>query len=182
MRLFAALSIPNDVAQGLLLLQGGVPGARWQSREQLHLTLRFIGETDGRIAGDIDDALSAISALSFMLALHGTGTFGGREPREIWAGVRPNAALMHLQKKIENALQRIGVTADQRKFTPHVTLARLKASPREKVMNYLSGHALYTSEPFAVAAFELYSSTLTPNGSLYTAERSYPLGPEAQNR
>lgn len=181
MRLFIALSLPGDVAQDLLLLQGGVPGARWQSREQLHLTLRFVGEADGRQAADIDDVLAAISAPGFTMMLHSVGTFGGREPREIWAGIRPNAGLMHLQKKIEIALQRIGLPADPRKFTPHVTLARLKASPREKVMQYLSGHALYASLPFVVDRFELYSSTLTPNGSLYRIERGYPLGPETQN-
>lgn len=179
MRLFVALSLPGDVAEGLLQLQGGVPGARWQSREQLHLTLRFIGEADGRQAADIDDALSAISAPGFTMMLHSVGSFGGREPREIWAGIGPNAALLHLQKKIEIALQRIGLAPDPRKFTPHVTLARLKASPREKVLQYLSGHALYASAPFAVSAFELYSSTLTPNGSLYRPERRYPLGAEA---
>lgn len=181
MRLFTALSLPSDVAEGLLQLQGGVPGARWQSREQLHLTLRFIGEADGRQAADIDDALSAMTAPGFALALHDIGTFGGREPREIWVGVRPNAALMHLRKKIEIALQRIGLAPDPRKFAPHVTLARLKASPREKVMQYLSSHALYASAPFAVGAFELYSSAITPNGSLYRAERRYALGPESQN-
>lgn len=181
MRLFVALGIPDDVAQGLLLLQGGVPGARWQRRDQLHLTLRFIGEVDGVQAGDIDDALAAIRAPGFTLELHGTGSFGGRDPRQLWVGARPNAALMHLQKKIETALQRIGVAPDPRKFTPHVTIARLKASPRAKAIEYLSDHALYTSAPFAVNAFQLYSSTLTPNGSLYTAERDYPLAPDAQN-
>jgi len=176
MRLFAALSIPDEVAQTLLLLQGGVPGARWQSREQLHLTLRFIGEVDGRQASKIDDTLAAIAAPGFALELYGVGTFGGRDPQQLWAGVRANDALMHLQRKIETALQRIGLAPEPRKFTPHVTLARLKASPRGKVMDYLSDHALYASAPFDVGAFELFKSTLTPNGSLYTAERNYPLG------
>jgi 2'-5' RNA ligase len=176
MRLFAALSIPDAVAQTLLMLQGGIPGARWQTREQLHLTLRFIGEVDGRQASDIDDVLAAIAAPGFALELHGVGSFGGRDPRQLWAGVRANGALAHLQRKIETALQRIGLAPESRKFTPHVTLARLKASPRGKVMDYLSDHALYASAPFDVQAFELFRSTLTPNGSLYTAERSYPLG------
>ena len=176
MRLFVGLPIPDDVAQSLMLLQGGVPGARWMTRDQLHLTLRFISEVDGRQQTDIDDALSAISAPGFTLELHSTGTFGNRDPKQLWAGVRANDALMHLQRKIETALQRIGLPADPRKFTPHVTLARLKSPRRDKLMEYLSAHALYASAPFAVNAFRLYRSTLTPNGSLYTAERDYPLG------
>jgi len=175
MRLFVALPVPDDVAQGLMLLQGGVPGARWLNRDQLHLTLRFIGEVDGVQAADIDDALAGISAPGFTLELHSVGSFGGRDPRQLWAGVRPNEALMHLQRKIETALQRIGLAPEPRKFSPHVTLARLKASPRAKLMEYLSAHALYASAPFAVNAFELCSSRLTPNGSLYVAERAYPL-------
>ncbi|MBU6472765.1 MAG: RNA 2',3'-cyclic phosphodiesterase, partial [Alphaproteobacteria bacterium] len=94
--------------------------------------------------------------------------------RQLWVGVRPNSALTHLQRKIETALQRVGLPAEPRKFTPHVSLAKLKGAPRERVMAYLSGHALYTSAPFDVSAFELYSSTLTPNGSLYRCERRYP--------
>lgn len=175
MRLFVALPLPDGVAESLLLMVGGIPGARWQRREQLHLTLRFIGEVDGRVAADVDDALAVLSAPGFTVALHGVGTFGGRDPRQLWAAVRPNPALMHLQRKIETALQRIGLAAEPRKFTPHVTLAKLKASPREKVTDYLSAHALYTSTPFDIDAFGLYSSTLTPNGSLYRCERCYPL-------
>lgn len=175
MRLFVALALPDGVAESLLLMEGGIPAARWQKREQLHLTLRFIGEVDGRVAADIDDALAALKAPGFTLALHGVGTFGGRDPRQLWAGVRPNPALLHLQKKIETALQRIGLSPEPRKFKPHVSLAKLKACPREKVTEYLSAHALYTSVPFDVNGFELYSSTLTPSGSLYRCERCYPL-------
>lgn len=175
MRLFVALALPDDVAESLLLMEAGIPGARWQRREQLHLTLRFIGEVDGRLAGDIDDALTALRTPGFALELHGVDTFGGRDPRQIWAGVRSNPALSHLQKKIESALQRIGLPPEPRKFTPHVSLAKLKASPREKIMAYLSAHALYSSAPFDIDAFGLYSSTLTPNGSLYRCERRYPL-------
>ena len=90
MRLFVALSVPDAVAQSLLLLQGGVPGARWQTREQLHLTLRFIGEVDGRETAALKDALAAIDAPAFHLELHGVGQFGNRKPNTLWAAVRPS--------------------------------------------------------------------------------------------
>ena len=175
MRLFVALSVPDSAAQGLFLLQAGIPGARWQTREQLHLTLRFIGEVDGRDANDIDDALSAISSPRFTLALKGVGEFGGKKPHAVWAGVDDAQAVTRLNRKVEAALQLIGTKADERKFTLHVTLARLRATPVGKVMDWLADHALYAGPSFEVSSFALYSSTLTPNGSVYVPERVYSL-------
>jgi 2'-5' RNA ligase len=175
MRLFTALALPDPVSDSLLALQAGVPGARWQKREQLHLTLRFIGEMDGRDAASIDDALATISAPAFTLELKGVGSFGGKIPRDLWAGVRASEPLMHLQRKIESALQRIGLEPDGRKFTPHVTLARLKGAHNGSVMDFLTDHALYASAPFPVNAFILYSSKLTSDGSIYRPEKAYQL-------
>ena len=175
MRLFVAIALPDSVADGLVMLQGGIPGARWSTREQLHLTLRFIGEVDGRDAAAIDDALAAIRSPGFALELKGVGEFGGRNPRALWAGVRDEGPVVHLQRKIESAVQRAGIAAEERKFSPHITLARLRGAPRDRVITFLSAHALYASGPFEVNGFILYSSTLTPNGSLYRPERSYRL-------
>jgi 2'-5' RNA ligase len=174
-RLFVALAIPDAVAPSLALIQSGVPGARWQSREQLHLTLRFIGDVDGRDAAMIDDALAGIAAPRFTLELHGTGEFGAKHPHALWAGVRPNEALLHLQRKVETAVQRAGQPADRQRYTPHVTLARLSRGNVGRVMDYLTDHALYASAPFAVDGFILYSSVLTSDGSIYRAERAYRL-------
>jgi 2'-5' RNA ligase len=175
MRLFAALALPDPVIDSLLALQGGVPGARWQTREQLHLTLRFIGEVDGLKMVAIDDALSTISAPAFTLELKAAHTFGGRVPRDLWVGAMPYEALSHLQRKIESALQRIGLDPDRRKFTPHVTLARLKKPERRRVMEFVAHHALYASGAFAVDGFILYSSKMTSDGSIYRAEKAYRL-------
>lgn len=177
MRLFVAFALPDEVAASLAMIQAGVPGARWQTRDQLHLTLRFIGETDGREQRAIDDGLLTIQAAPVTLALKGTGEFGGKNPHTLWAGVRPNDALTHLQRKIETALQRVGVAPEPRKFTPHVTLARLRGTPRGRLMDYLSDHALYAGPPFEAGAFILYSSALTSDGSIYRAEKAYPLRP-----
>jgi 2'-5' RNA ligase len=174
-RLFVALALPDAVAERLELLQFGVPGARWMERDQLHLTLRFIGEVDGSDAGAIDDALSQIRSSRFTLEMKGVGEFGGKTPRALWAGVRAEDEVVHLQRKIESALQRTGIAAEERKFRPHVTLARLRGVPAGLVMDYLVDHALFASDPFEVNGFILYSSHLSPNGSLYRAERAYRL-------
>jgi 2'-5' RNA ligase len=174
-RLFVALELPEAVRSRLSLLQGGVPGARWASDEQLHLTLRFIGEVDDNVAHDIDDALAGIRAPAFTLELAGVGEFGGKNPRALWAGVRPSEALLHLQKKVETALQRIGLPAEERKFSAHVTLARLRGASREKVVQFLTHHALFGSGPFEVDRFVLFSSHLGSGGSVYHPERTYRL-------
>jgi 2'-5' RNA ligase len=175
MRLFVALALPDMIADGLTILQGGVPGAHWQTRDQLHLTLRFIGEVDGRDATAVDDALSVIDAPKFSLALKGVGEFGGKTPHALWTGVRDKEQISFLQRKIETGLQRAGLPAEPRKYVPHVTLARLRGSPRGRVMDFLTDHALFASPPFDVEAFILYSSVLTTDGSIYRAERAYRL-------
>ena len=174
-RLFTAIEIPEAVRERLLALAGGVPGARWYAGNQLHLTLRFIGEVSEAVARDIDDVLAAVRAPRFQMELAGVGEFGGKYPRALWAGVRDEAPVVHLQKKIESALQRLGLPAEERKFTPHVTLARLKNSPHGKVMDFLSHNGLFASGPFAVDRFTLFSSQLSSNGSIYRVEQNYEL-------
>src|SRR3954470_10138584 len=175
MRLFVALSIPDSVARQLMLIQGGVPGARWQAREQLHMTLRFIGEVDGRAAAMLDDALAGILAPGFTLQLHGVGQFGNNQPHTLWVSARKNEALDHLQRKVDIAIRRVGQPQDAHKFTPHVTVARLRHPELEKVREWLTTHALFTSDEFRVDAFCLYSSKLTSDGSVYRIEQHYPL-------
>ncbi len=175
MRLFVALALPDVVAQSIMLIQGGVPGARWQAREQLHLTLRFIGEVAGRDAAMLDDALAAIRAPAFTLQLHSVGQFGNKQPHALWAGVRPNGALEHLQRKVDNAIRRVGQPQDAHKFMPHVTLARLRHPEQARMLEWLSFNALYTSPEFEVGAFQLYSSKLTSDGSIYRVEQDYEL-------
>ncbi|MBL9096429.1 MAG: RNA 2',3'-cyclic phosphodiesterase [Alphaproteobacteria bacterium] len=175
LRLFTAIEIPETLRTRLTFLQSGVPGARWTPVENLHLTLRFIGEVDEPTAVDIDAALSVLREDAFQLTLRGVGEFGGRDPHAIWAGVAANPALTHLVAKIERALQRIGLPAETRKYAPHVTLARLRDTPVAKVLEFLSTHGLFDSGPFDVRSFGLYSSFQTPRGSLYREERRYPL-------
>ena len=175
MRLFVALSIPDTVARSLMLLQGGVPGARWQAREQLHLTLRFVGEVDGRDARALDDALAGIDAPAFEMQLHSVGQFGNKQPHSLWAAARQNDLLEHLARKVDNAIRRVGQPQDVHKFMPHVTLARLRHPDMDRLREWLVTHALFTSDLFTVDAFCLYSSKLTSDGSIYRVEQDYPL-------
>jgi len=175
MRLFVALPIPRIVTQSIMLIQGGVPGARWQTGEQLHITLRFIGEVDGREAAMLDDALGAIEAPAFDLQLHGVGQFGNKQPHALWAGLRKSDALKHLQRKVDNAIRRVGQPQDAHKFMPHVTVARLRNPESGKMIEWLANHALFTGPEFRIDAFNLYSSKLTSDGSVYAVEREYPL-------
>ena len=175
MRLFVALDLPDNVAVQLTQMQGGVTGARWCSRQQLHLTLRFIGNADARETAAIGDALAVVRHQHFQLEIQGVGTFGAAVPRELWAGISPNDALTAVQRRIDEVLQRVGLAPERRTFTPHVTLARLKAAPRDMVREFLASHARHASGPFEVGAFVLYSSELTPRGSVYERQRTYPL-------
>src|SRR5690606_25038077 len=110
LRLFAALHLPDDVAERLMALMKGVPGAKWRPRENLHLTLRFFGEVTEPTADDIDAALGEVAEANtpFELQLKGAGAFGGAEPHALWIGAAENAALMKLAADCERAARRAG--------------------------------------------------------------------------
>ncbi|HTI01824.1 MAG TPA: RNA 2',3'-cyclic phosphodiesterase [Acidisoma sp.] len=176
MRLFVALDLPWPLRERLMQLSTGIPGCRWMPAENLHLTLRFIGEVPNWRAEEIDLALHAIKARNFPLTLSGVGLFekGGRVT-SLWAGIERCPQLDHLQSKVETALQRAGLEPERRRFTPHVTLARLDQPANEKVTRFLQGHSLFRAEPFEVEWFTLFSSQLGKEGSVYTPENDYSL-------
>ncbi len=176
MRLFVALDLPWEVRQALSLLTGGLPGARWVPAENYHLTLRFIGEVPPHRAEEIDDALAALRGRGFALTLAGLGTFqkAGRVTA-LWARAERNPALDHLQAKIETALQRIGLDPERRRFSPHVSLARLDGVPAAKLAIYLQTHNLFRAGPVPVAHFTLFSSRIGKEQAVYTPEVEYAL-------
>jgi 2'-5' RNA ligase len=178
MRLFVGLDLPWTLRQHVAALTGaGIPGARWVPPENYHLTLRFIGETPGYRAEEIDLALAGLQARRFSLTMAGLGTFskGGRSSA-LWVGVERNPQLEHLQNKIETALQRIGLEPERRRFQPHVSLARLDNNAAEgKLMTYVQAHNLFRADPVPVEHFTLFSSQLGKEAAVYTAEVEYPL-------
>lgn len=177
LRLFAALSLPDDVAERLMALQKGVPGAKWRPRENLHLTLRFFGEVTEPIADEIDAALADVAARTrrFELQLKGAGAFGKEDPHTLWMGVAKNEALEKLAADCERAARRVGLKPEPRKFAPHVTLAYLSGAELSRVHAFEQRFGLFESRPFDVGGFELYSSfTRKSAPSLYRLEADYP--------
>jgi 2'-5' RNA ligase len=174
-RLFVAIRPPSAIRKLLIGAMGGISGARWQSEDQLHLTLRFIGDVDRHRAGDIHAALGAIHQAPFELSLSGIGAFDRRGVADaVWAGVKPHAPLRALHKKIDAALARVGVAPDERAYLPHVTLARLNRGSGP-VGNLLESAGGLASPPFPVDHFALFESDLTAEAAVYSIVERYPL-------
>lgn len=172
LRLFVAIFPPDDEQAGLTRFCGGVPGARWTAEENIHLTLRFIGEVDEGQAEDIDEALATVSAQPFSLMIKGVGAF---DDRLLWAGIADGEPVVALRRKVESALRRAGLPPDGRRFAPHLTIARMKRPDMARVGEFLMAHSLYQGEPFLVDGFSLVSSVLGGEQALYREEARYPL-------
>lgn len=180
-RLFVGLEVDHTIRQLLSRLGGSIPGARPVPEEQIHLTLRFIGEVDGSMYKDIRTALAGIESGPLKISIRGTGHFPPRgAPRVLWAGVEPRGDVLILRNKINHHLRLCGVEAERRKYHPHLTIARLKNSSARRVADFLAGNALLESPPFTINQVHLFSSLLTPNGAVHRIEASYPLESSAE--
>ena len=175
-RLFIAVDLPEEIRNNLGKISFGIPGARWVDPLQIHLTVRFVGEVDGTTFLDIKAALEQVRLSPFLLALKGVGHFPPRgKPRVLWVGIEQSQPLQTLKNRIDKILAGVGLQPEGRKFSPHITLARLRNSPIHKVANFLAGNGLFSQEPFEVMDFKLYSSSLTPKGAIHKVEKVYPL-------
>ena len=150
-RLFAGLEIPAEIGQTLSNLRGGLPGARWIDPENYHVTLRFFGDIDGAAANEIASLLFRINRKPFEVALQGLSSFGGKKPRAVVASVVPSRPLIELQAELERLMQRIGLDPEGRKFTPHVTLARLRDASNQDVADYLSVRGYFPTRVFTAS-------------------------------
>lgn len=170
-RLFVALELPPAVRDGLLAAMGGVVGARWQRDDQLHLTLRFIGDVDRHRATDVAAALDTVATPAFALALGAPGVFARRGRIDtLWVGVTPHDAVAALARRIDQALQRVGLAAETRAFLPHVTVARFG-----RTVGDISGFPIIAlpTAPFAVDGFALWESRLGHDGASYRVIERY---------
>ncbi len=175
-RLFAALSLPPDIALALSERQNGLRDARWRPPGSLHVTLRFFGGVAEPLAADLDAELAGLAHSGFALALEGVGCFGEDAHIEaVWAGVADNPALNRLARSCEMAARRAGLRPDTRRYRPHVTLAYLRRPDPVAVARWIQSNNLLRSPPFWVEDFGLYSSWQGREGSHCRLEQSYAL-------
>lgn len=174
-RLFAAIRPSPAMRRRLAATMAGIAGARWQDDDQLHLTLRFIGEVDRHQAEDIAAALGSVRAKAVTIEVDGVGCFGpDAHAHSLWAGVRPNEALTQLQRAVDRALVRVGIAPDTRAFHPHITIARLNRSAGP-VDPWLADHAGLSIAAETADSFALYESHLGASGALYETIVRYHL-------
>ena len=179
-RLFSAITLPADTAQRLALMGGGIPGARWVARENLHVTLRFIGDVDVRTADQVHASLQEVAFEPFHLQLRNIGVFGERIPRLLYAGVEPDGPLKALYARINAAHARAGLPPPaERRYVPHVTLARLRNSPRDRIGAFMAAQNIFQLPTFPVENFVLMSSHRSASGASYQIEARYPLEQQA---
>ena len=174
-RLFTAIELPEDVRAELALARGGLYGARWLEPEDYHVTLRFVGDVDGRVAHEVADTLYDIRRAPVEMRFDGLGGFGGDRPRMVVAKLRPTPQLLELQGDHERRLRRIGLAPETRKFTPHVTIARLSHVSPPALADYLQSRAEQRFAAFTATRFVLYSARPAIGGGPYVVEAAYPL-------
>lgn len=174
-RLFTAIELPPEQRMRLTGLRGGLRGARWIEPENYHITLRFIGDVDDRTADEVADALDRVRARDVRIRLKGLGSFGSKKPHSVWARVEPDPALMELQAEHERLVQRVGLEPERRRFTPHVTVARLKGVSAVDVASWLAVRGDFEAPAFFAPRFVLMSSKASVGGGPYVVEESYAL-------
>lgn len=176
-RLFIAIDFPDEVNDTLANICFGVPAAKWVPKHQLHLTIRFIGDSDDGMLSAIMDNMKDVNASRFTLTLKGVGYFPPRrKPNVLWVGVEECDELMLLRDAIEKLLGELGLEPESRKFHPHLTIARLRPeAPLDKITGFLSTNNLLKIEAVPIAEFHLYSSVLTPSGPIHSKEASFDL-------
>ena len=179
--LFIAVPVPCAIAARLATLGGGIPGGRQVPAENMHVTLRYLGETETMLADEICEALSTVSHPPFMLNVSGVGFFGKRrDPRLLYAGVRPHDELVSLHHKVEGLLAQLRIPPRERKYHPHITLARLKNASPWRIGDFVAANNLLESPPFGIRSFALYESHRRSDGSRYRMVREYALDDRAQ--
>lgn len=176
MRLFIAIEIPDDLKKMIGTLRADIPGARWVPAEQIHLTMAFLGDVEESVAEQLNSELACIHTPEFELCFSVTGCFPGRHrPRVLWLGVKPHPHLEELAARVRAAALYCGIPQEERPFSPHITLARLKLAPSRELDAFLEQPQRQRIHPFRVREFILFQSLLTRQGAVHTPLRSFPL-------
>ncbi len=185
MRLFTAIALPDFARSELAAIQPNHPDIRLTPESQIHMTLRYIGETDKVRTRRILNALTHVAFRPFDIELMGTGCFPNpREPAILWAGVRYHPVLKELYDSIQEELYRLGVPAENRGFHPHVTLGRIRKAKKERAgpdsppLQSVLDH-FFNGEPsrfhitFRMDRFRLYQSRLHSGGAIHHCLQEY---------
>lgn len=183
-RTFIAIDIPLNqriidfITKAKSMLKDS--GIKWIQKEQIHLTIKFLGETDNK---RIDDTHSVLSAISknydpFELIIQNAGIFKNiRIPRIIWLGIRENDILNSLNKEINSQLSVLGFAADQKLFKPHLTVGRIKfLNDVPNLSNLLEQYGNFDFHRISVNEIIFYESLLKPEGAEYLVIKKYKLG------
>ncbi len=176
-RWFVAVTLPDAIKDDLASLQIESSGIRWTPRQQMHLTLRYIGGADSEIVRRLAEGLARIAVEPFLLTPAGVGRFPPRgNPRVFWAGVGSgHPRLFQLQGKVEEAVIAAGLEPETRRFHPHITLARINPAAGGSANDFLKRHRDYTGGPFRVDAFSLWVSYLQTGGPVHHRAAEYKL-------
>ncbi len=174
-RLFAGLEIPSEISDRLALIRSGLKKARWIEPTDYHVTLRFFGEIDAGLASDIGTLFSALHKPVLSLAIDGLDAFGGTKPRAIFARIKANPQLDVLQNSIEKLAQRAGCAPETRKFTPHITLARVNGISSTAIAGWLANNGDFTSKLFPIDSFAIFSARPSRGGGPYVVEQRFDL-------
>lgn len=177
-RMFIALTLPDPVRAAVAALETPMLGVHWTRPEQLHVTLRFLGDVLAEQRDRMLERLAAVQVMSFVLPVETLGTFPppGRPPRVIWVGTGSgHPRLFQLRQRVDDALLSAGLDLDVRTFHPHITLARCTENAGPAAVEWCQAQREFAAPPFRVTSFELYASELRPDGARYSLRHSFPL-------
>lgn len=176
-RLFIALTLPPAVRDALAGLAEPMPGVTWTRPEQLHITLRFLGDVSAKQEETMRERLAAVHVGPFILPVEGAGAFPSeRSPRVFWVGVGTgHPRLFQLRQRVDDALLAAGLTLDLRTFHPHATLGRSTDQAAPAVGRWLRAHRTFAAPPFRVESFDLYASDLQPEGAVHKLVQRFAL-------
>ena len=174
-RLFIGLEVPEAIATRLSMLRAGLPGARWVDPSDYHVTLRFIGDIDRRLANAVDEELIDLSHEAIRIRVTNVDVFGGDKPHTLYAGIEASRPLVGLQADSERRLRRLGLAPEPRKFVPHITLARLRGASTLDLADYLSAYGSLMGVEFVAERVALFSARDMVGGGPYIVEAAYPL-------
>jgi len=178
-RLFVAVVPPATVRAELAALAIPLGGMRWTPEENLHLTLRFIGDTEPEKQTRIEAALTRVRVEPFILPVAGLGVFPSRGPAKVlWAGTGGGHPRLHqLRKQVDEALLAVDAALDVHSFHPHFTLGRLgHDGDAQPLAKFLERQVTFEAPPFRVTGIHLLASVLAAGRPPdYEMLRSFPL-------